>query len=332
MAAEAVMMIDGLTRRFDGAVAVDNLTLEVLRGEVFGFLGHNGAGKTTTVRLLNGVLTPSAGHTQILGLDPVQDGPDLRRRTGVLTESPALEERLTAYENLTIYAALYDVPVGDVARRTRAMLETFALAERADEKVGAFSKGMKQRLALARALLHEPELLFLDEPTAGLDPAAARKVHDLIQQLSEERGRTVFLCTHNLVEAQKLCDRVAVLEHGHLVALGTPAALAQQVASKAQLEIEVDPASLQKAKEIARSLSGAQGITVNGQTHDNLVVQGMARERIPDLVTALASAGVAIYRVSSREPSLEDVYFALQGQTDLDGKGAVVGDASEEEK
>lgn len=332
MTAEAVITVNGLTRHFDGVVAVDGLTLDVYSGEVFGFLGHNGAGKTTTVRLLNGVLTPTAGDARVLGLDPAQDGPALRRRTGVLTETPSLEERLTAYENLSIYAELYDVPVDDVDRRARAMLEVFDLAERAGEKVGAYSKGMKQRLALARALLHEPELLFLDEPTAGLDPAATRQVHTLIQQLSQERGRTVFLCTHNLVEAQKLCDRVAVLEHGRLMALGTPAALARQVASTSQLEIEVDADSLQKTEQIVKSMPGIQGVTVNQEMEANVVLQGITRERIPDLVKALTDAGVAIYRVSPRETSLEDVYFALQGRTRMDPKETADRNADGKEK
>lgn len=325
--AEAVITVNGLTRHFDGVVAVDGLTLDVYPGEVFGFLGHNGAGKTTTVRLLNGVLTPTAGQARLLGLDPAKDGPALRRRTGVLTETPSLEERLTAYENLTIYAELYDVPVDDVNRRARAMLEMFDLAGRAGEKVGAYSRGMKQRLALARALLHDPELLFLDEPTAGLDPAATRQVHGLIQQLSQERGRTVFLCTHNLVEAQKLCDRVAVLEHGRLMALGTPAALARQVASTARLDVEVDHHSLQIAEQIVRSLPGVQDVNVNKQMEANVAVQGIVRERIPDLVRALTNAGVAIYRVSPKEPSLEDVYFAFQSSSNLDIEERAVGDA-----
>src|SRR5690349_4450916 len=160
-----VIQTSSLSRRFGEKNAVDELTLEVQAGEIFGFLGHNGAGKTTTVRLLNGVLEPTTGHAKVLGLDPQTDGPALRARTGVLTETPSLDERLTARENLSFYSELYNVPRGQVVDRVDSLLAEFELTERADEKVGGYSKGMKQRLALARALLHKPEVLFLDEPT-----------------------------------------------------------------------------------------------------------------------------------------------------------------------
>ncbi|MDQ2691235.1 MAG: ABC transporter ATP-binding protein, partial [Chloroflexota bacterium] len=192
----AVIQTSSLSRRFGEKNAVDQLTLEVHPGEIFGFLGHNGAGKTTTVRLLNGVLEPSDGKATVLGLDPQTEGPALRARTGVLTETPSLDERLTAQENLSIYADLYGVPRGDVAERVKALLVDFELLERAHDKVGGYSKGMKQRLALARALLHRPEVLFLDEPTAALDPVAARHVHRLVENLARREGSTVFLCTH----------------------------------------------------------------------------------------------------------------------------------------
>jgi ABC-2 type transport system ATP-binding protein len=204
-----VIQISSLSRRFGEKTAVDHLTFEVQAGEIFGFLGHNGAGKTTTVRLLNGVLEPTSGEARVLGLNPQTEGPALRARTGVLTETPSLDERLSARDNLSIYADLYSIPRGKVAGRVNSLLTEFELADRADEKVAGYSKGMKQRLALARALLHQPEVLFLDEPTSGLDPVAARHVHTLAENLARREGCTVLLCTHNLLEAQKLCDRVA---------------------------------------------------------------------------------------------------------------------------
>jgi ABC-2 type transport system ATP-binding protein len=247
----------------------------------------------------------------VLGLDPLEYGPDLRRRTGILTETPSLDERLTGRENLEIYADLYGVPVAEVAGRVEYLLEAFELEHRADEKAAGYSKGMKQRLALARALLHRPELLFLDEPTAGLDPIAAHHVHDMITRLSQEEGRTVFLCTHNLVEAQKLCDRVAVLEHGRLVALGTPAELARQWGHGQRLALEVAPEGLPAAMDVLRTTEGAADVVHEDQT---LTVTGMGREAIPDLVAGLVAAGVRIYRVALQEPTLEDVYFALHGE------------------
>jgi ABC-2 type transport system ATP-binding protein len=311
MRTDSVILAHDLTRRFGDVVAVDRLALEVEHGEVFGFLGHNGAGKTTTVRLLNGILAPDGGTARVLGFDPIENGPDLRRRTGVLTETPSLDERLTGRENLEIYADLYGVPIAEVAGRVEYLLEAFELEHRADEKAGGYSKGMKQRLALARALLHKPELLFLDEPTAGLDPIAAHHVHDMITRLSQEEGRTVFLCTHNLVEAQKLCDRVAVLEHGRLVAVGTPAELAHQWGRSQRLGLEVAPEGLSTAMDVLHTTQGTANVVQENQA---LTVTGIGRERIPDLVAGLVAAGVRIYRVALQEPSLEDVYFALHGE------------------
>jgi len=308
MGMDPIIALDGLTRRFGDLVAVDDLTLEIFPGEVFGFLGHNGAGKTTTVRLLNGLLAADGGSVRVLGLEPLQDGPALRRRTGVLTETPSLDERLSGRENLEIYAELYGVPISEVTGRTENLLEGFELAHRADEKAGAYSKGMKQRLALARALLHEPDILFLDEPTSGLDPVGARRVHELITRLSQEQHRTVLLCTHNLAEAQQLCGRVAVLEHGRLVALGTPAELALKLGRSQRLEIEVVPEHVPAALELLKTQFG---ITDATQKDGTITVIGTDREAIPDLVAALVGAGVRIYGLTPQQPSLEDVYFAL---------------------
>jgi len=307
---QIVIEVHDLSRRFGEVLALDQLKLRISAGEVFGFLGHNGAGKTTTVRLLNGILAPSGGSARVLGLDPWREGPTLRRQTGVLTETPSLDERLTGRENLEIYADLYGVPPALVSSRVEALLEWAELGNRADEKVQGYSKGMKQRLALARALLHEPPLLFLDEPTAGLDPVAARRVHDLIRHLSHDERRTVVMCTHNLAEAQKLCDRVAVLEQGRLVALGSPKELASRLDQSQRLEIEIAPRSQAAALEVLRAAGDVQE-TSRGE--GKLTVVGVERQAIPDLVAALVAAGVPIYRLAPQESSLEDVYFALHG-------------------
>jgi ABC-2 type transport system ATP-binding protein len=331
MSQNPVIIADGLTRLFGDLVAVDQLSLEVHPGEVFGFLGHNGAGKTTTIRLLNGVLAPSGGTARVLGLDPMEDGPTLRRQTGILTETPSLDERLTGRDNLEIYADLYGVPSAEVAERVSHLLEIFDLADRADERASDYSKGMKQRLALARALLHRPALLFLDEPSAGLDPLAARRVHDMITQLSHEQRRTVFLCTHNLAEAQKLCDRVAVLEHGKLVAVGTPADLARQWGRSQRLQIEINPEKMSAALEVLKNSPGVSQPVLEDGT---LTISGASREAIPGLVAALVASGIQIYRVAPEEPTLEDVYFALHGaetnHAGRTGEQAAVGKAEQE--
>ncbi len=304
---EPILSTTGLTRRFGADLAVDDLTLEVHAGEVFGFLGHNGAGKTTTVRLLNGILTPSAGQASVLGLDPMADGPALRRQSGVLTETPSLDERLSARVNLSLYADLYGVPKAEVKQRVDALLAAFDLAERADDKAGEYSKGMKQRLALARTVIHEPTLLFLDEPTAALDPVAARQVHEMILRTARE-GRTVFINTHNLVEAQRLCDRVGVMEHGRLVAIGTPHELARSLVRNVSVEFELAPGSAEPAMQALHALPVQASA---GQRNGTIVVSGAEREAIPDLIGLLVNAGVRIYQVTPQEPTLEDVYFAL---------------------
>jgi ABC-2 type transport system ATP-binding protein len=302
-----------LSRRFGEKSAVDDLTLEVQAGEIFGFLGHNGAGKTTTVRLLNGVLEPNSGKARVLGLDPQTQGPALRARTGVLTETPSLDERLTARDNLAIYAELFGLPRGSVNGRVNELLEEFELADRADEKTGAYSKGMKQRLALARALLHKPEVLFLDEPTAGLDPLAARHVHDIVENLARKEGHTVFICTHNLVEAQRLCDRVAVMEAGRLAALGTPEALTRQYIKRLDVELEVELAQMEPVLQLLRE---AQSLVVGlpRRERDTLILTLCGRDAIPELLSILVGKQIRVYRLAPRESNLEEVYFALHGE------------------
>lgn len=299
-----------LTRMFGQNVAVNDLSLEVAAGEIFAFLGHNGAGKTTTVRLLNGVLAPSAGEVRVFGMSPMQDGKKIRARTGVLTETPSLDDRLTAQESLTVFADIYGVSRDKVHQRVSSVLQSFDLADRAKDKVGSYSKGMKQRLALARLLLHEPELIFLDEPTASLDPIATHQVHQMIRTLSREGGRAVFLATHNLHEAQQLADRVGVMDHGRLVAVGAPRELAKQIGLPVKFEIGVAPDHLQKALDALRDHRGLHGVTVGDSA---LHIAGADEDVIPDLLAALVHAGVRVYRLVPQEASLEDIYFTLYG-------------------
>jgi ABC-2 type transport system ATP-binding protein len=247
---------------------------------------------------------------RVLDFDPQVDGPRLRARTGVLTETPSMDERLTAWDNLSIYADLFGVPKPDVRKRINELLTEFDLADRAQEKVGGYSKGMKQRLALARALLHKPELLFLDEATSGLDPIAAHHVNDLIERMARRENHTVFMCTHNLVEAQKLCDRVAILEHGRLVALGTPAELTRQYVRRLDVEIEVSEEQIPTTIGILRSLPDlvlGEPIQPNGA----LVVTINRRESIPEVLACLVQNHVRVYRLASQEANLEQVYFTL---------------------
>ena len=309
-----VIQISSLSRRFGEKNAVDHLTLDVQAGEIFGFLGHNGAGKTTTVRLLNGVLEPTSGEACVLGLSPQADGPAVRAQTGVLTETPSLDERLTARDNLSFYADLYNVPRLEVPGRVNSLLTEFELADRADEKVGGYSKGMKQRLALARALLHRPQVLFLDEPTAALDPVATRHVHTLVENLARREGCTVFLCTHNLVEAQKLCDRVAVMEHGRMVALGTPSELTRRYVKRLDVDLEVDLIQIDLALQTLQELP--QLVVSSPKREKELLTMTLAgREAIPELLSILMQKGLRVYRIAPQEANLEEVYFTLNGGT-----------------
>jgi ABC-2 type transport system ATP-binding protein len=307
MTDQVVISAEGLTRYFNEIRAVQDVSFRVKKGEVFGFLGHNGAGKTTTVRLLNGLLKPTQGFCRVWDLSPLREGPTLRSLTGVLPETPSLEERLTGWENLSYYADLYGVRENEVDARIQQLMKQFGIIDRANDPVKEYSKGMIQRLALARALLHNPPLLFLDEPTSGLDPVSSRQVREMIAQLSQA-GHTVFLCTHNLREAQQLCHRVAVLYQGWLVALGTPEELSERVQDQARLEIEVGQRDQTKTASLLEARGYDYAMEEGGAAFK---IRGVGRPSIPSLVKELTVDGVKIYKVSPQEPSLEDIYFAL---------------------
>lgn len=304
-----VIETQGLSRHFGQKAAVREIDLQITRGEVFGFLGPNGAGKTTTVRLLNGVLASTGGWARVLGMDPIQEGSQVRRRTGVLTETPALYEQLTALENLNLFGALYDVDPATLSSRSGDLLKLMGLEGRQNDRVGGYSKGMKQRLAIARALLHAPDMLFLDEPTSGLDPAAARQVTEMIERLSEQEGRTIFLCTHNLVEAQRLCDRVGVITAGQLIAVGTPAELARQLWRDTWVDIELTAPTDSSILVTLRSQPGVVEVHVNGSLLTLHLADG---DQIPGIVSALVYANARVMRVVPKEHTLEDIYFQLQ--------------------
>lgn len=326
MTGTAVVETHALTRDFgageDVLRALDGVDLRVDKGEVVGLLGHNGAGKTTAVRLLNGVLAPTSGSAKVLGLDPAKDGPALRARTGVLTETPALDDRLAANDTLILFGQMYGLERNAATARAGELLKRFGLADRAGDKVGGYSKGMRQRLALARTLLHDPELLFLDEPTAGLDPVAAREVHERIAYLATAEGRSVVLCTHDLQEAQRLCDRVVLLQRGRVVAQGRPAELARGVASRRPARIVVEPSQW----EPALALAGPGALA--GSDAGEIVVTQASRDDLADLVKSLVTNDVRVFAVVPAETTLEDVYFALMGEGTAGATaGATVGAA-----
>jgi ABC-2 type transport system ATP-binding protein len=301
---------EGLTRAFGVRTAVDGLDLRVEPGEVLGLLGPNGAGKTTTVRLLNGVLRPDRGHSRVLGLDPVIDGVALRRRTGVMTESSALDDRLTARENVVVHARIRGYARDDATRLADELLDRFGMAGREDQSAAGLSTGQRKRVALARALLHDPEVLFLDEPTAGLDPEATRDVIETIAGLARERGRTVLLCTHFLPEAARLCSQLAILRDGKVAAAGSLAQLA--TALRPGVSVDVDLGRRAELEALAL-LAAVPGVEQVDPADNGALVRVRSRDVVPSLVAALAGREVPVFGVVPRPPSIDEIYFAVTG-------------------
>jgi ABC-2 type transport system ATP-binding protein len=311
-----MIQIESLTKIFSGSgkgpdgkpptvTAVDNLSLSVEEGEVFGFLGPNGAGKTTTVRMLCALIGPTSGQARVNGFMLGRDDQAIRQSVGILTETPGMYDRLSAEKNLVIFGKLYGVK--DPLSQAHKYLKLFGLWERRLDPAGSFSKGMRQKLAITRALLHEPKVLFLDEPTSGLDPEAARLVRDAIEQLRGE-GRTIFLTTHNLDEADRLCDRIGIFKT-RLVTLDTPANLRQRLYGR-QVVFHLrrlDPAWAEAVR--------AQPFVKDAQAVDGrlLVHLDDPETHNPLLLRQLVAAGAEVQFVGELRHSLEDVYLRLIG-------------------
>jgi ABC-2 type transport system ATP-binding protein len=306
--------IENLTKRFDDHVAVDNLTLHIAAGEVFGFLGPNGAGKTTTVRMLTTLIAPTAGRASLMGYEVGRDDREIRRRVGLLTETPGMYDRLSAWKNLLIYARLYEVD--NPERQAEKYLRMLDLWERRHDAAGTYSKGMKQKLAIARALLHEPPILFLDEPTAGLDPEASRMLRNFIGDLRGE-GRTIFLCTHNLDEADRLCDRIAVFK-SRLRVVDAPSNLRQEMYGR-QIIFHLAHA----AAPFLPAIAALPYIQQSEAEANNLLLSLTDPEQHnPDLIRRLVNAGADIQFVSEARRTLEEIYLQLvQEEGESDGQG-----------
>jgi ABC-2 type transport system ATP-binding protein len=305
----AAIAVAGLRRTFGDTVAVDDLSFEIAYGEVFGLLGHNGAGKTTTIRLMNGILAPDSGSVRTLGRDPHEDGRWVRSRTGVLTAQPSLDEHLTVREVLRVYGGLYALSPDEVDRRIGELGEVIGLSDYLDLRTEELSTGMRQRVALARALIHGPDLVLLDEATASVDPIGARTIRRLVRELSEERARTIVFATHNLAEAQEVCDRVAVMSGGRLLALGAPDELAEAVGARPRLDILLATGSdVAAAHRLVSTLHHERVLVADSGW---IEVVGADRHAAPELIAALVRDGHGIHQVVETAPALEDIYVEL---------------------
>ena len=299
-----------LSRRFGDYSAVEGLDLSIGRGEVFGFLGPNGAGKTTTVRMLTCLIRPTAGTATIDGLhiDRPADARRIRRMVGILTERSGFYENLTTLRNLRFYADLYRIDRRSADARIELLLDTFGMGRWKEAKVGGFSRGMRQKLALVRCLVHDPDVLFLDEPTAGLDPESARAVREAIVRLKRE-GRTIFLCTHNLDEAERLCDRVAIVNRRVLYE-GTPAKL-KDAAYGRRIIVRLEQMNLPACRAVSR----LDVVSDVRQEDDRMILEVSDPDRhCADVVNAIVGAGGRIVSVGELRHSLEDVYLKLLGE------------------
>ncbi len=304
----AAIRVEGLTKRFGPRTAFEGLSFEVAPGEVFGFLGPNGAGKTTTVRVLATLLAASAGTAEVAGI-PVraENGPELRRRISVVTETPGLYLKLSVFENLEYFAGLHGLGPGAARQRIAEALRSVDLEPRGADLAAGLSKGLRQRVGLARALLNDPKVMFLDEPTQGLDPEATRDVRELIERL-RDRGVTIFLTTHRLEEAERLCDRVAIL-NTQLLSLGSPDELRRRMFSSA-LDVRVG-APLADPAAVFNGLAGVTGWS--GEDGGYRVEVSDPKVAAPAVARALVGAGADVLHLAEVEHSLEDVYLELVG-------------------
>jgi ABC-2 type transport system ATP-binding protein len=304
-------MIDteNLTRTFGNLTAVNNLNLHIEKGEVFGFLGPNGAGKTTTIRMLACLISPTKGTATVAGYNIQKDPLKVRQSVGILTENPSLYERLTAYENMDFFAQAYGVTdPTERAKRIEELLEFFHLWDRRNDKVAGFSKGMKQKLAIVRATVHRPPVMFLDEPTAGLDPESAKEIRDMMEELSQREKCTIMLSTHHLEDAEKLCKRVLIMNKGNVILVGTPDELRQRISQKPVVEVTLK----QVSPAIVKALDGNGAAEDVKQQENKLFVSVKdATAATPEIVRAIVAAQGDILSVNAVKPSLEEAYLKL---------------------
>lgn len=300
-----MIVAENLGKTFDDFTAVHDVSLDVPQGELLALLGPNGAGKTTTVRMLSAILLPTRGRATIAGFDVVSQADQVRRSVGLLTEQPGLYNRMTGLEYLQFYGRLYGLSDRASKERSLEMFSRFAMGGAESRRLGEYSKGMRQKVGLIRALLHDPPVLLLDEPTSAMDPHSARLVRDAIYELRHDR-RTVILCTHNLFEAEALADRIAIIRQGRIIAQGTPTHLKQELLGAPLLEVKVDRVLNGQVKELADlvTVEAVEGDTIRYRTPRPQITN-------PQLVRRLHDLGLGVVTLQEISQSLEEVYLSV---------------------
>ena len=302
MQQKPIVQVEHLRKVYGSTVAVDDISFEVYQGEIFGMVGPNGAGKTTTIECIEGLRRPDGGHIRVLGLDPHYDGYALRLRIGIQLQESVLQDRIKVWEALDLFASLYPQSVD-----WKALLEQLGLGDKRNTPFAKLSGGQKQRLFIALALVHDPEVVFLDELTTGLDPQARRAMWDLVRGI-RERGKTVFLTTHFMEEAERLCDRVAIVDRGRIVALDTPENLIRMLGAENRVVFTGDgPFELQRLSKLA-------GVTRVETIGERVIVYGRGDGLVGEVVNALTTSGMRFRDLRTEQPNLEDVFLALTGR------------------
>lgn len=304
--------VSGITKRYGPITAVDNVSFDVIEDEIFGFLGPNGAGKTTLVRMLTTLVKPTSGSARVAGYDVVKKSDAVRQHIGVVPQAMTSDLDLTGYENMDIYGRFYGVPSREREERIHYLLETVGLTARAHDLVATYSGGMRRRLEIARVLVHRPEILFLDEPTIGLDPQSRHVVWNFLRKLREEDTMTVFLTTHYMEEAELLCSRVAIIDSGKIIALGSPGDLKSQIPGNDIVSLVVENLS-QGITDRIKALVYVHGVTLENNTIRVYVDNGA--QNLPMLIEEIKSAGGKVFSASIHEQSLEDVFIHYTGKS-----------------
>jgi ABC-2 type transport system ATP-binding protein len=307
----AVKTID-LTKRFGEIIAVNEMNLQIGSSEIFGLIGPNGSGKTTLIRMLTTVLKPTNGTASVVGYDIIRDPTDVRKSIGVVAQAMTLDVELSANENMQLYAKYYNVPHSVRHQRIKELLDVVGLTDRGDYTVGSFSGGMKRRLELVRSLIHHPKILFLDEPTTGLDPQARISIWEYLRNVHKEEKIPIVITTHYLDEAETLCDRVAIVDYGHVVALGSPLDLKRKALGGDMVEAEFST-SIDDAFELLIKSDFALDVKIRDNSLTILVEKGA--ETVPKIVELADANGAKIRSITLREPTLDDVFLQFTGRS-----------------